>query len=180
MFKKTITYTDFNGKERVEDFYFHLSKAELLAMASGGNEMVQRLQRIIDSQNGRAILEEFRELIREAAGTRSEDGSRFLKTPEAKSMLMDSPAFDELLMELSTNAEASAAFVRELIPEKMQLELKAQMEKGLAQSQPPLDPFKQPEDNRPAWMKENRIPTDEELRHMSHDEMLQAFRHRLG
>ena len=29
MLKKTITYTDYDGNERTEDFYFNISKAEL-------------------------------------------------------------------------------------------------------------------------------------------------------
>ena len=32
MLKKTITYTDYNGSERTEDFYFNLSKAEIMEM----------------------------------------------------------------------------------------------------------------------------------------------------
>ena len=32
MLKKTITYEDFNGVERKEDFYFNLSKAEIMEM----------------------------------------------------------------------------------------------------------------------------------------------------
>ena len=32
MLKKTITYIDYDDNERTEDFYFNLSKAELLEM----------------------------------------------------------------------------------------------------------------------------------------------------
>ena len=32
MLKKTIKYTDYNGEEQTEDFYFNLSKAELTEM----------------------------------------------------------------------------------------------------------------------------------------------------
>lgn len=177
MFKKTITYTDFNDTEVTQDFYFHLSKAELLAMAADGNAIMERIQRIISANDGPAILNEFRGLIKEAAGVRSEDGSRFIKTDEAKSVLMDSPAFDELLMELATNADASAAFIRELIPEKMQKEMREQLGK---QGTEVPDPFKsyEPTDLRPAWLKEDRNPTDQELMNMSPDELRLAFQHR--
>ena len=30
MYKKTIKYVDFNGVEREEDFYFHMTKAEAI------------------------------------------------------------------------------------------------------------------------------------------------------
>ena len=32
MLKKTINYTDYNGNERTEDFYFNLTEAEILEM----------------------------------------------------------------------------------------------------------------------------------------------------
>ena len=32
MLKKTITYTDYNGNSRTEDFYFNLTKTELMKM----------------------------------------------------------------------------------------------------------------------------------------------------
>lgn len=173
MFKKTVTFTDFNGVQQNQAFYFHLSKAELLGMAADGKVMMERIQRIIDTNDGRAILAEFRDIIKEAAGVRSEDGSRFIKTDEAKSVLMDSPAFDELLMELATDADASAEFVRQLIPQSMQDEMLKKLKKDAGP-----DPFVEKEDARPAWMKEHRNPTDEELKNMSREELQQAFRYR--
>lgn len=175
MFKKTIVFTDFNGDDQSQDFYFHMSKAELLAMAADNSAMVNRIQRIIEAKDGRAILQEFRELIEMSVGIRSEDGSRFIKDSSAKSQLMDSPAFDELLMDLATNAEASAEFVRQLIPEKMQEQMREQLAK-----QADVDPFKNPVDGdpRPTWLKEGRTPTEQELQTMSREEMAMAFRHR--
>jgi hypothetical protein len=178
MFKKTIKFEDFNGQEQTQDFYFHMSKAELLTMAAGGNQMMLRIQRIIDSNDGRAILKEFRDIIEASIGMRSEDGSRFIKDEAAKSALMDSPAYDELLMELCTNAEAASQFVKELIPEKMQEEMRKHLAQGQKQDAP--DPFKEAEDDdpRPAWLKENRNPTEQELRNMTKEELQMAFRHR--
>jgi len=173
MFKKTIAFKDFNDVQQTQDFYFHLSKAELLGMAADGKAMMERIQRLIDSNDGRAIIAEFREIIKDAAGVRSEDGSRFIKTEEAKSVLMDSPAFDELLMELATNADAAAEFVRQLIPQSMQDEMLKKLKKDGAP-----DPFAEKEDNRPAWMKEHRNPTDEEVKNMSREELQLAFRSR--
>ena len=37
MLKKTITYTDYNGVERTEDFYFNLTRAELMEMHSSSS-----------------------------------------------------------------------------------------------------------------------------------------------
>ena len=57
MIKKTVTYTDYNGLERTENFYFNLSKAEVLEMemsTTGG--MAESIQRIIDAKDAPAIL----------------------------------------------------------------------------------------------------------------------------
>lgn len=178
MFKKTIKFIDFNQQEQTKDFYFHMSKAELLELAADGNAMLKRIERIIAAQDGKAILKEFRELIWAAIGVRSEDGARFVKDSAAKAQLFESPAYDELLMELCTDAEASAAFVNNLVPETMRKEMQKQLE--LKKGAETVDPFKQPaeDDPRPAWLKEGRNPTQQELMSMSKEEMLQAFQHR--
>lgn len=178
MFKKTIEYEDFNGQRVTKDFYFHMSKAELLEMAADGNVMLERIKRIIESKDGKAILKEFREIIWHSVGVRSEDGARFVKDNDAKRQLFESPAYDELLLELCTDAEASSQFITQLIPEKMQKEMQAQLEKqGTTET---VDPFKQPADDdpRPVWMKEERNPTQEELRGMNAEELRLAFQHR--
>ena len=180
MFKKTITFENFNGEQVTQDFYFHMSKAELLEMAADGNVMMERIKRIIAANDGKAILREFRVLIMTSCGLRTEDGSRFIKTPEAQSTLMDSPAFDELLMELCTNADAGADFVRQLIPEKMQKEMKAQLEKQQTGNSKAPDPFAEKKDERPAWEREHRHPTDAELQAMDKTELARAFKARLG
>lgn len=176
MFKKTIEFHDFDGNPQSKDFYFHISKADYIAMAADGDEMRTRLDRIMAAANGAAILQEFRELIKIACGVRTDDGLRFLKDPEAQSMLLDSPAFDELLMELATDAGAAAEFVKQLLPEKMQKEM---IDRLKASGQQVPDPFAEPKDGRPAWQKEHRFPTDQELHEMSKEEMAQAMRWRL-
>lgn len=187
MFSKTITYEDFNGEQTTKVFYFHMSKAELLEMAASGNEMMARIQRIIDSKDGKGILEEFRVLVESACGIKSEDGQRFIKSPEAKSQLLDSPAFDELLMELCTEADASAEFVRQLIPAKMQKEMRDQLAKNANPSVAEVMAVQKAnlgdrntfaEDLRPVWMKEDRNPTQQELMNMSPAELRLAFQHR--
>lgn len=177
MFKKTIKFKNFNDEEVIKEFYFHMSKAELLEMAADGNAMMERIKRITETQDGRAILKEFREIIWASVGQRSEDGARFVKDDLAKRDLFESPAYDELLMELSTDAGAAAEFVRQLIPEKMQKEMQEQLAK---QQTEVVDPFKEPakDDPRPAWLKEGREPTQQELLAMSQEELVQAYQMR--
>ena len=68
MLKKTITYTDYNGVERTEDFYFNLSKAELMEMelsAVGG--LGDTIQKIISAKDNPAIIKIFKDQIGRAS-----------------------------------------------------------------------------------------------------------------
>ena len=60
MLKKTITYTDYNGTERTEDFYFNLTKAEILDMEmSEAGGLTAKLNRIIESKDNRELMKHF-------------------------------------------------------------------------------------------------------------------------
>ena len=81
MLKKTITYTDYDGVERKEDFYFNLNKAELIEMELGTNGgLAKRIQKIVDSQDVTAIIKIFKDLVLKAYGVKSDDGKRFIKS----------------------------------------------------------------------------------------------------
>lgn len=117
MLKKTITYTDFNGEEITEDFYFHLSKAELMEMQleeEGG--LVQRLDRIVKTKEVPQIVKVFKELLLKSYGVKSADGKRFIKNDEVREAFMQTQAYSDLFMELTTNADAAAAFIKGILP----------------------------------------------------------------
>ena len=117
MLKKTITYTDFNGMERSEDFYFNLTKAEVMEMemstVGGLSEMIQR---IIAAQDTPSIIKVFKDLVLKSYGEKSADGKRFIKTPEIAEAFSQTEAYSVLFMELATDADAAAAFVNGIIP----------------------------------------------------------------
>ena len=117
MLKKTITYTDFNGMERSEDFYFNLTKAEVMEMemstVGGLSEMIQR---IIAAQDTPSIIKVFKDLVLKSYGEKSADGKRFIKTPEITEAFSQTEAYSVLFMELATNADSAAAFVNGIIP----------------------------------------------------------------
>lgn len=167
MFSKTIEYEDFNGNNQSKTFYFHISKAELIEMAGGGNDMQARIERMMRTNDAKGILGEYKEVLKLAVGVRSDDGQRFDKSEAAQAALFESPAYDELLMELATNAEKSAEFINNLLPEKLRKEMVAQLEKQKGDSTDPFkDPaqFSDPKDNRPDWVKARRVPTAGDLR----------------
>ena len=120
MLKKTITYTDYNGVERTEDFYFNLTKAELLdweLSTNGGLTVVA--QRIINAKDQVKAIKLFREIIDKSYGVKSEDGRRFIKNETVLNEFRESPAYSELYMELVSNDQAASAFVNSILPSDM-------------------------------------------------------------
>ena len=117
MLKKTITYTDYDGNERIEDFYFNLTKAEVLEMEMSQNGGLSKLlQKIVLEQDNKRIVEFFKEIVLKAYGEKSLDGKRFIKSEDLCNGFMQTEAYSELFMELATNAEAAAAFVNGITP----------------------------------------------------------------
>lgn len=117
MLKKTITYEDFNGNEVSEDFFFHLSKAELVEMeVSHKGGLAESLQKILADEDGKSIIAEFKNIILSAYGKRSEDGKRFVKNSTTREEFESSEAYSALFMELVTNADAAVEFVNGIVP----------------------------------------------------------------
>ena len=117
MYKKSIKYVDYDGNEREEDFYFNINKAELAEMelsTSGGLEKM--ITRIINEKDNREIVKLFKQLITMSYGKKSDDGRRFIKSPELSKEFTETEAFSELFMELAGDADAAAAFVNGIVP----------------------------------------------------------------
>lgn len=119
MLAKTVTYMDYNGVERKETFYFNLTEAELTEMQmSEYGGLTNMLQKIIDSQDSKAIMREFKKLILLAYGVKSDDGKRFIKNDQVREEFSQTEAFSEIYMELLTDSDAAAAFVNGIVPAK--------------------------------------------------------------
>jgi len=172
MLKKTITYEDLDGKTVTEDFYFNLNKPEIaemeLSMPGGWSAW---LENIIESEDGAEIIKSFKWVITESVGRRSEDGRRFVKSQEIVDDFMQTAAYEQLFMEMVTDANAAANFVVGIMPKDLQQadDVKA---KVLQAAPEPA------QDERPAWVRENREPTKKELQNMSADELREAFRNK--
>lgn len=118
MLKKTIKYTNpFTNEEVEEDFYFHLTKAELIEMEmSREGGLSETLKRIAASEDGKQIIAEFKNIILSSYGIRSEDGRFFKKTEELSAEFESSEAYSALFMELVTNTDAAIEFCQGIIP----------------------------------------------------------------
>lgn len=119
MLKKTIVYTDYNGTTRKEDFYFNLTQAEVTELevsVEGG--LVEQINRIVAAQNGKVIIETFKDIILRAYGEKSPDGRRFIKNQEVRDAFAQTEAYSNLFMELATDAKAASEFVNGIVPPK--------------------------------------------------------------
>ena len=123
MLKKTITYTDFNGNERTEDFYFNITKAEAMEMELGQTGgFSEMLQRIIAAQDLPALIKEFKDFIDKSYGVKTPDGKGFTKIDKEGYPLVNefkaTEAYSVLFMELATDDKKAAEFVRGVLPKE--------------------------------------------------------------
>lgn len=131
MLKKTIKYTDYNGVDREEDFYFNLSKAEIMEMEIGTTGgYAEMLQRIVQTQDGPSLMKIFKELIMKAYGRKSADGKRFEKSKELSEEFVQTEAYSNLFMELITGGtDAVSQFVIGIMPGELQEQAKKEATK---------------------------------------------------
>lgn len=194
MLKKDIKYTDLDGKEVTETHYFHLNKADLAEIElsfDGGLEAT--LRRIIETKNGREIMNLFKFVIKQAYGVRHEDGRQFIKSEENWESFVRTDAYSELFSELVTDAEKGAEFMRGVVPANLADQVEENMKSvGALQSdltelpavenvfdkgQPEPEPVVATpgtEDPEP-WITENREPTQRELATMSPEQLRRAY-----
>lgn len=129
MLKKTITFTDYDGNVRTEDFYFHLNKSELIKwMITSGDYTFDRvLVRLSESKNGKEIMKHFEDLIRLSYGVKSLDGRKFIKNEEVWSDFYNTEAYSVLFTELVTDGKKAGAFVNGIIPKDLQEAIEKEM-----------------------------------------------------
>jgi hypothetical protein len=158
MLQKTITWDDFDGKTRTEDFFFHLTKAELVELeVSEKVGFAESLQAIVEAKDGALIIEQFKRIILLAYGRKSEDGRRFIKSQELRDDFAQTEAYSQLFIELATDANAAAAFINGIVPAS----LAAEVEKA---SKNEVSPEVDPEVRRPKHVKD-----------MTREELIAAF-----
>lgn len=130
MYKKTITYEDFNGNERTEDFYFHLNKAEVMnwLMTDGDYTLDKLLMRLSAEHDAKKIMEIFEDLLHKSYGRVSLDGRRFEKNEDLWFEFKETEAYSQFYMELVGDGEAAAKFINGIVPADMAKELEKVLE----------------------------------------------------
>lgn len=118
MIKRTITYTDYNGNEQTEDFYFDLTAAELTEFQWSTDEGVSvKLENIIKTDKKSEIMKYFKEILLMSVGKKSDDGRRFIKNQDVIDDFVQSPAYNILFMELVNDAKIASDFINGVIPD---------------------------------------------------------------
>ena len=130
MLHKTITYTDYNGIERTEEFCFYISKAELMEMemgiTGGFSEMVKKATAAQDTPT---LIKIFKDLILKSYGEKSADGKHFVKNDELRAAFAQTEAYSNLFMELATDTNAASDFVNGIIPSDLAKQVAAEQAK---------------------------------------------------
>lgn len=167
MLKKTITYKDFNGNDRTEDFYFNISEEELIKQEMMsmklddegkpiGETFADTLKAITESRDGAQIIPQFEKIVRWAYGEKSEDGRKFRKSDALADDFIDSAAYHALFREFISDANAASAFVNGIVPQNYEDGRAGTSASDLARqrSEAQLQGFKKPQ--------ERDIPTVDE------------------
>lgn len=129
MIKKTITFENHNGEKESEDFYFNMSKGELVKMQMAAidqrtESFQDKLEKIGKDLNGKALIDVVDEIVLGGIGQRTTDGKKFVKNAAISEDFKSSEAYSELIVELCTNEQALIDFINGLMPANLREEVK--------------------------------------------------------
>lgn len=111
MLKKSITYVTFDGVEVTEDFYFNLTTPEVTRIqAKLGDDIDKHAKHLAMSNDLDGMLDFIEIMVLDSYGVKSQDGKRFMKSPEIRAEFEYSAAYAELFEELLLNPKEAQAF----------------------------------------------------------------------
>jgi hypothetical protein len=120
MIKQTFKFQDLDGNDVEEEYYFALSLSEIAKLEVGHSDGLEDyLKQIVASKDGTEIITAMENIVALSVGKRSENGRFVEKTPAIAQSFMQSGAYDEFFLSLVTDAGASAAFVKGIVPSDM-------------------------------------------------------------
>lgn len=121
MLKKTITFTDYYDVERTEDFYFHITEAELIDLEmDSGVGFENYVNSVIRARDTKSLKDLFKKIVQMAYGVKSADGRRFMKSDEITRDFVETEAYNIIYTELVMDASKAADFIKGIMPKKIQ------------------------------------------------------------
>lgn len=138
MLKKRVTYEDFNGQKRTEDFYFNLTKAELMEMETSVNGGLSEMMRqVISTDDKPTLVRIFKDLVLRSYGEKSLDGKRFIKNDEVRDAFAQTQAYSDIFMELASDDRAATEFIKGVVPADLATEISKADAKALIEDAAP-------------------------------------------
>ena len=119
MQKLTVQFENFDGETVTEDLYFHLNIKELQDMENWDVPLTQRIAKLTKTEDGKEAFELMRDIVEAAYGERSEDGKRFVKSPEVLKNFTEGLAYDEVIIKFIDGSTDLGKFVEGLLPKKV-------------------------------------------------------------
>lgn len=192
MLKQTVNYEDFDGNSATDTLYFNVTKAELsdnLHLLEHFKEVEKVFaggDRTLEIPEVQQILDLVKTVMRLSYGLKSTDGKRFVKNDELWTEFTQTAAYDTFLMSLFENPEKANEFLLGVFPRDLIDQAAKQVQATGGIPQPASQPVEEApqelrtvappeEDTRPAYIREGRKPTSQELRSMSKDELVAAM-----
>ena len=125
MYAYDVTYEDFDGKTVTEKLYFRYSQNELTRLHIGGKFQgtPEELLEKMNAAEGRLeILDLVEDFLLGAYGERAVVNGRdtFVKNEELKNGFKNSLAWEQLFDDVSSDSDLALAFVRNVMPSKVQ------------------------------------------------------------
>lgn len=120
MLKKTIKYINYDGVEREKDYFFNLKKSELVDLQyKTPKGFISYIEEITKSGDNSELWKAFRDIVLLAYGEKSDDGERFMKSPEISKAFEETEAFSVLIMELIEEDNAASDFINGIMPDDL-------------------------------------------------------------
>lgn len=124
MYKKTLTFVNYDGKEMTQDLYFHLNQTDLIKItakyAKGFKDpkdvnLNKVSQDILSQGDWPKVVSLLEDVILGSYGERSYDGDLFIKSKEVRDKFEYSVAYAEMFELLLTDNNEMQAFMSKVV-----------------------------------------------------------------
>lgn len=117
-------YTDYNGIERIETYRFALNETEITQLELSTDGLFSnKLQKFLDKKDIPELMAFYKDFILAAYGEVSDDGRYFKKSKELSEQFTWTPAYNELFMKISHDADLAFDFIKQVVPKKLNEEI---------------------------------------------------------
>lgn len=111
MFKHNVEYVDFNGNERKEELYFHLSSPEVTRLqAELGKTLEDYTKELAENMDMKKLLDFLEKILLNSYGKKTSDGRSFHKSKELRDEFEYSQAYAEVFEQMLLNPELARKF----------------------------------------------------------------------